>query len=133
MEPTGLAVGVLAIAGLFNNAIDCFEYVQIGRNFGQGYQTGLLKLDGARLRLSRWGQAVGLSCELKDTQSLSQALESARDVDQAEQILGQILELLAGAESISAKFKKRGEQSEEELFVHDAQKDLEPAALILHH
>lgn len=52
MEPTGLAVGILAIAGLFNNAIDCFEYVQINRSFGQGYQTGLLKLDGVRLRLS---------------------------------------------------------------------------------
>ena len=66
MEPAGLAVGILAIAGLFNNAVDCFEYVQIGRNFGQSYQTGLLKLDTARLRLSRWGQAIGISSEIKD-------------------------------------------------------------------
>ena len=55
MEPAGLAVDALAIAGLFNNALDYFEYVQIGRNFGQGYQISLLKLDTARLRLSRWG------------------------------------------------------------------------------
>lgn len=70
MEPTGLAVGVLAIVGPFNNAVDCFEYIQIGRNFGQGFQIGLLKLDGARLRLSRWNQSVGLSGKLEDKQSL---------------------------------------------------------------
>ena len=132
MEPASLAVGVLAIAGLFNNAVDCFEYVQIGRNFGQGYQTGLLKLDSARFRLSRWGQAVGISDELKDIQSLPPALKSAQDVEKAEQILGQILELFADAEGISAKFKIRGGRSEQELLVHDNQMDLEPAALNLH-
>lgn len=132
MEPAGLAVGALAIAGLFNNAVDCFEYIQIGRNFGQGYQTSLLKLDAARLRLSRWGQAVDISGELKDTQSLSQALESAQEVDKAEQILGQILDLFADAEGISTEFKKRAGRSEQELLVHDTQMDLEPAALTLH-
>ena len=132
MEPAGLAVGVLAIAGLFNNAVDCFEYVQIGRNFGQGYQTGLLKLDGARLRLSRWGQSVGLSHELKDTQSLSQVSESAQEVNKAEQILNQVLELFADAEGISAKFKTRAGRSEQEVLVHNSQVDLEPAALTLH-
>jgi hypothetical protein len=35
MEVGGLTVGVLALAGLFNNAVDCFEYVQLGRNFGK--------------------------------------------------------------------------------------------------
>ena len=132
MEPAGLAVGVLAIAGLFNNAVDCFEYIQIGRNFGQAYQTGLLKLDAARLRLSRWGQAVDLSGELKDTRSLPPALKSSQDVEKAEQILGQILELFADAEGISAKFKARARRSEQELLVHDTQTDLEPAALTLH-
>ena len=63
---------------------------------------------------------------------MSEALESTRDVDKAEQILGQILELLADTEGISAKFKKRAERSEQELLVHHSQKDLEPAALILH-
>lgn len=130
MELAGLTVGVLAIAGLFNNVVDCFEYVQIGRHFGQGYQTGVLKLDSARLRLSRWGQSVGLSHELKDTQSLSQVLEPAQEVNKAKEILGQILELFADAEGISARFKNG--RSEQELLVHDPQVNLEPAALALH-
>jgi hypothetical protein len=37
MEPTGLAVGIIALAGLFNDAVDCFEYVQLGRNFGKNF------------------------------------------------------------------------------------------------
>lgn len=112
--------------------MDCFEYVQIGRSLGQRHQTGLLKLDGIRLRLSRWGQSVGLSGELKDTQSLPQVLGSAQDVDKAEQILGQILELFANAEGISAKFKTRGGRSEQELLLHDTRMDLEPTALSLY-
>lgn len=129
MEPAALAVG---IAGLFNNAVDCFEYIQLGRNFGQGYQTGLLKLDSARLRLSRWGQTVGLSDRLKDTQSLPSMLKSAHDIEKAEQILGHILELFAEAEGVSDKFKTRGGRSKQQLLVHDTQADLEPAALTLH-
>jgi hypothetical protein len=53
MEPVGLTVGVIALAGLFNNAVDSFEYIQLRRNFGEDFQTSLLKLDNARLRLSR--------------------------------------------------------------------------------
>ncbi|KAL8695673.1 MAG: hypothetical protein Q9201_007989 [Fulgogasparrea decipioides] len=47
-------------------------------------------------------------------------------------MLGQILELFADAEGISAKFKSRGGRAEQELLVHDTQTDLEPAALSLH-
>jgi Prion-inhibition and propagation len=32
MEPVGLTVGVIALAGLFNNAVDSFEYIQLGWN-----------------------------------------------------------------------------------------------------
>ena len=77
MEPAGLAIGVLAITGLLNNAVDCLKYIQISRNFGHSYQIGLPKLDSASLHLSRLGQSVGLRGELKNTQSLSQALKSA--------------------------------------------------------
>ena len=73
MEAASFAVGLIALAGLFNNAVDCFEYVQLGRRFGADFQTSLLKLDNARLRLSRWGQAVGLSGDLGNVQSLPEA------------------------------------------------------------
>jgi len=61
MEAAGLTVGVVALAGLFNNAVDCFDYVQAGRSFGKNSQICLTKLSNAQLRVSRWGESVGLS------------------------------------------------------------------------
>ncbi|KAF2735602.1 hypothetical protein EJ04DRAFT_511698, partial [Polyplosphaeria fusca] len=80
MEAGGFAIGLVALAGLFNNAVDCFEYVQLGRSFGTDYQTSLLKLDNTRLRLSRWGQAVGLSGNLEYAQSLQEAAVSKENI-----------------------------------------------------
>jgi len=61
MEPFGTAAGVLSIAGLFNNCVQCFEYIQLGRHFGQDYERCQLKLDAAKARLSRWGQAININ------------------------------------------------------------------------
>ena len=51
-EVAGLALSVVTLVGLFNNTVDCFKYVQLGRGLGKSFQTSQLKLDNARLRLS---------------------------------------------------------------------------------
>ncbi|KAJ9652363.1 hypothetical protein H2201_009224, partial [Coniosporium apollinis] len=132
MEPASLTVSIAALAGLFNNAVDCFEYVQLGRGFGTNFQTSLLKLDNARLRLSRWGQSVGLSGDLEDVQSLHGTLGSAKDVSKAEGVLGQILELFAAAEGVSTKFKGRAKPTNTNLLVYNTQNDLEHVMASLH-
>ncbi|KAK5629324.1 hypothetical protein RRF57_005039 [Xylaria bambusicola] len=43
---------------LFNNCVTCFEYIQLGRHFARDYERCQLKLDIAKTRLSRWGEAV---------------------------------------------------------------------------
>ncbi|GME31684.1 uncharacterized protein LTHEOB_3110 [Neofusicoccum parvum] len=96
MEPAGLAVGVVGIAALFNNAVECFEYIQLGRNFGKDFGTSQLKLDNARLRLSRWGEAI----QIHDAESLP-----PRETRQAGRNIGHILELFADAEGISKTFR----------------------------
>ena len=90
MEPIGLTVGIVGLVSVFNNAVDCFEYVQLGRSFGTNFQTSLLKLDNARLRLSRWGQAVGLSGDVANVQSLQSTNLAEEDISKAERLLGQI-------------------------------------------
>jgi hypothetical protein len=132
MEPVGLTVGVIALAGLFNNAVDSFEYIQLGRNFGKDFQTSLLKLDNARLRLSRWGQSIGLSGDLRDVQSLQQRLGSTNDIGKAEEILGHILELFADAEGVSTKLKERVKPGDPNLLVYNTKTDLEPGTAFLH-
>lgn len=124
MEAAGLATGVLALAGLFNNAVDCFEYVQLGRNFGSNFQTSVLKLDDARLRLSRWGESLGLSGDLKDGLPIQHTLTSAQDVEKARDRLGQILHLFADAEHVSSRFKPD--------FIDDPIDSLNPTAANLH-
>jgi hypothetical protein len=93
-EIAGLVVGVVALAGLFNRAAECFKFVQLGRTFGKSFQTSQLKLDNARLRLSRWGKSLSLDDDVRDTVTLQGRFESEAIVKHTEALLGQTIELL---------------------------------------
>jgi hypothetical protein len=60
-EVFGIVAGALSVAALFNNCVDCFEYIQLGRHFGRDYERCQLKLKIAQTRLSRWGKAVDIN------------------------------------------------------------------------
>ncbi|KAK3379429.1 prion-inhibition and propagation-domain-containing protein [Lasiosphaeria ovina] len=64
-EMFGTVVGALGVVDLFNNCVDCFEYVQMGRHFGRDYERCQLKLKVAQLRLSRWGEAIAINEDLR--------------------------------------------------------------------
>jgi hypothetical protein len=128
-----LAIGAAALAGLFNNAVDCFEFIQLGRAFGKNFQTSQLKLDNARLRLSRWGKSMDLDQDIGDIASLQGRLEPAADVKQAEDLLGQIITLFADAEGVSKKYRSRtAPQDAGSLAVHNPRTDLDPVIATLH-
>ncbi|KAK8054582.1 hypothetical protein PG994_009649 [Apiospora phragmitis] len=59
-ELFGTVAGALSVAALFTDCVDCFEYVQLGRHFGQDFERCRLKLDIAQTRLSRWGEVVAI-------------------------------------------------------------------------
>ncbi|KAI0513163.1 prion-inhibition and propagation-domain-containing protein [Xylaria bambusicola] len=61
MEAFGTATSVLSVASLFNNCVIWFEYIQLGRHFARDYERCQLKLDIAKTRLSRWGEAVKIN------------------------------------------------------------------------
>ncbi|KAF1960185.1 hypothetical protein CC80DRAFT_438777 [Byssothecium circinans] len=132
MEAGGLAVGLVALAGLFNNAVDCFEFVQLARNIGKDFQTDLLKLDNAGLRLSRWGKAAGLSGQVANAQSLRSTILSTEDIPKAEELLGQVLELFKDAERESGKFKSQAAAGDSSLLVVDTQADVDSDHRTLH-
>ncbi|KAI4603743.1 hypothetical protein KJ359_003561 [Pestalotiopsis sp. 9143b] len=60
-EIFGTAAAALSVAALFNNCVENFEYVQLGRHFAQDYESYQLKLNVAQARLSRWGKAVAMN------------------------------------------------------------------------
>ena len=107
MEPVGLAVGVFALAGLFNNAVDWFEYIQIGKNFERDYHTKILQLDVAQMRLSRWGKAVGLGpdLDLNHVGPSKQLTIPKAETEKAQEILEQIIELFVATAKTSGKSK----------------------------
>ncbi|KAF4534302.1 uncharacterized protein LTHEOB_3110 [Lasiodiplodia theobromae] len=123
MEIPGLAIGALGLAGLFNNAVDCFEFVQLGRNFGRDFGTSQLQLDNARLRLSRWGEFVCI--QENEGNFPPDALQQVR------QTIGQILYLFAQAEEVSNRFKKKAGPATE-LATYDPDTDMERQMLVLH-
>ena len=131
-EAAGLAVGVVALAGLFNSTVECFEFVQLGRNFGKDFRTSQLKLDNARLRLSRWGKSLGLNDNIQETQSLGNHFGVDKDIKQAESMLGQIIDLFADAEGVSNKYKNRKKADDASLMICNPQTDLEPTMADLH-
>ncbi|KAG9511495.1 hypothetical protein KCV07_g10133, partial [Aureobasidium melanogenum] len=126
MEPAGLAIGVAAIAGLFNNAVDCFGYVQLGRNLEKDLATCVLKLGDARLGLSRWGQAVGLSGDLGNTEELHPIFRAEETNKNAQERLGHILKLFADAENISHKFQSGNKSNKKALQLYSLSGDLDP-------
>jgi len=107
MEPISLAVGVAALAGLFETAIDGFRYVRAGREFGTDFQTSCLQLDNAQLRLSRWGEAVGLGLQTAAAATLETTTVPKEDIKRAEERLGHIVALFQQAETVTNDFRAR--------------------------
>lgn len=59
MEPVGLAVGVLGLAGLFSSCMDAVERFDSWRNFTDESRSLGTHLEAEKLRLKIWGAAVG--------------------------------------------------------------------------
>jgi hypothetical protein len=100
-EPFGIVAGAVGIAAAFTACVDCFGYIQLGRHFGRDYQTDLLSLNCARLRLTRWGQAVNIFEDAK----LGRPDATSGEIQAAKDSLFQILVLFAETEKISKKYK----------------------------
>ncbi|KAL6247773.1 hypothetical protein RBB50_005121 [Rhinocladiella similis] len=124
-EAAGLVIGAVSVAGLFTNCVDCFEYVQMGRNFGKSFQRSLLRLDVVKLRLSRWAEAVNDSSD-----SYQAAIDTMKRTQKARDILGEIIELFADAERVSEKYKTK--VTGDELAVYNTDSELEPDILSIH-
>jgi hypothetical protein len=93
-------VHAVGIAAAFAACVDCFCYVQHGGHFGGDYQTELISLDCARLRLTRWGHAVNIHEDLK----LGRPDASASEVLAAKNALHQILVLFEHSQNISRTY-----------------------------
>jgi hypothetical protein len=100
-EPFGIAAGAISVAAAVAACVECSGYVRLGRTFGRDYQTDILSLDCAMLRLSRWGDAVNVHEDPK----LGKPDATATEIQAAKNALHQILLLFEKAEKVSKKYR----------------------------
>src|SRR5271155_746968 len=101
-EAFGIFAGAAGLAGLFTPCVECFEYVQFGRRFGQDYERSLVKLDVVRLRLSRWGVSVGIVADPRESRTsfpTSQGGASDAELAMVKSVLGQIIDAFEEAQA----------------------------------
>ncbi|KAJ5769019.1 hypothetical protein N7520_003578 [Penicillium odoratum] len=59
MEPVSFAVGIIGLAGLFSTCLDVLDKVDSRKDFGSDSQNLSAQFKAHKLRLERWGKAVG--------------------------------------------------------------------------
>ncbi|KAF0635332.1 hypothetical protein FPSE5266_05467 [Fusarium pseudograminearum] len=100
-EVFGAVAGAISIAALFNNCIDCFDYIQIARHFGDDFSKYQLRLDVAKCRLSRWGAAVNVNDDPRFCNNASKDQTTTL----AETLLGEIVARFESAQKSSLLYK----------------------------
>ena len=103
-SPASLTFGIIGLAGAFNNAVNCFRFVRLGQAFEADFTTCVIQLDLANLRLTRWGNAVGLSEVNDEDGSPSLNVNCAEgDVATATKALQHIAQLFNNAQTATNK------------------------------
>lgn len=97
-EVFGVAASALSVAALFNNCVDCFEYIQLIPPFGPDADRRQLRLDIARNRLGRWGEAAAINTDPRFP-------TNARDSRQVRAILEEIALLFHTTRESSKQYK----------------------------
>ncbi|KAL9564420.1 hypothetical protein ACKAV7_011611 [Fusarium commune] len=105
-EIFGTVAGAISIAGLFNNCVDCFNYIQIAKHFGQDFPRYQLRLDVAKCRLARWGASI----DINNDQRFSLTEPADPTVILAQDILKEIVARFETARKISRRYDTRTEE-----------------------
>ncbi|KAF2679237.1 hypothetical protein K458DRAFT_422453 [Lentithecium fluviatile CBS 122367] len=127
-DPVSLTFAIAGIPGIFKSSVDCFQYIRLGQRFGKDFGFCLAKLEAAQVRLTRWGEPIGL---LEDKVDIKGPYRD-EDIIKAYEWLGQIEAAFEEAKAISAKYadskKKKGKDMDLEPL--DEEQTLEPGSSI---
>jgi hypothetical protein len=112
-EVFGIVAGAAGLAAAFEPCVTCFGYLQLARHFGKDFESCQIKLDVLRVRLSRWGLAVGLGENPNPNAPpiTPQVTATAKELAVLEDVLNRLLEDLEEARQKSQKFKDRTKDS----------------------
>lgn len=100
MEPVGLAVGVVGLAGLFSTCLEAIQRFDSYQNFGRDSRSLAAQFNSDKHRLENWGQAVGIEQgKLSDTHH--PALDDPQSFSVVHQLLLSIQDFCSGADCAS--------------------------------
>ncbi|OHW99193.1 ankyrin repeat domain-containing protein 52 [Colletotrichum incanum] len=97
MEPVGLAVGVVGLAGLFSSCLEAVEKVDSYKNFGRDSRSLATQFDTDKHRFEQWGRAVGFK-KGKLSDSHHPALDDAQTLAIVHKLLASIQDFCSGAD-----------------------------------
>ncbi|KAI1264016.1 hypothetical protein F5Y18DRAFT_392257 [Xylariaceae sp. FL1019] len=60
MEPVGLTVGIIGLAGLFSTCLDVVERWDSYKDFGVESEALVARFEADRALFRRWGQSIGI-------------------------------------------------------------------------
>ncbi|KAK4099084.1 heterokaryon incompatibility protein s [Parathielavia hyrcaniae] len=124
-EVFSIVAGALNVAALFNNCVDCFGFIQLGRRFGRDFERCQLRLDIARTRLGRWGEAV----KVNDDPRFSISSPTDKSIQLTQSILEEVALLFQSAWKTSERYELVTDQQDLVLF---EDKDMKPIGRALH-
>ncbi|GKT46154.1 heterokaryon incompatibility protein S [Colletotrichum spaethianum] len=97
MEPVGLAVGVLGLAGLFSSCLEAVEKFDSYKNFGRDSRSLATQFDADKHRFEQWGRAVGFE-KGKLADHHHPALDDGQKMAIVHKLLASIQDFCSGAD-----------------------------------
>lgn len=102
-EVTGLVVGTVGLAALFQTCIELFERFELGRNHARDYQLACTKIDLLQARLSQWGEQFRVEAPGLEHPALRQNWTQEQEVI-ARSLIG-IRDIFESASILAARYK----------------------------
>jgi hypothetical protein len=100
MDPVSFAVGIIGLAGLFSTCLEVVEKFDSFKEFGIESRSISAQFEAQRLRLQRWGQAVGLQGDTL-MEKHSKLLDDPRTYSIVEKLLSAIQGVCTYADDIA--------------------------------
>lgn len=99
-EAAGLAVGVIALASLFNTCVELLEYFELGKNHRYDYNLACTKVNLLHKRLSIWGR----STHIRDPDNRHPVLQRSVERDTISKSLLALKAILADTDGLRRKY-----------------------------
>ncbi|PKK47137.1 hypothetical protein CI102_6191 [Trichoderma harzianum] len=107
MDPVGLAVGVIGLAGLFSTCLDLVKRVDNYKHFKKDEQILATQFAAYRLRFERWGKTLGLDQTALSGNQTHEALGNPDTLETVRKLIEIIREILSDQKPFRISLRPR--------------------------